>query len=82
MGELETLEAYVATLKNEKGKSVDYRMSTNSWIVQVILNNEWTTVYHSNPPNGVPEYIAPNLFMAKIEALQLAIKKFENLKSQ
>ena len=77
MSELEKLEAYVATLKNEKGKPVDYRMSFNKWIVQVILDNEWTTVYHAVPPQGTPEYIAPNLFVAKLEALQKAVEKFE-----
>ncbi len=75
MSEEITLEQ-LRLLKNAKGKLVSVRVSVNDWLVQVIVDDQWTTVYHQKPPTGLPETIADSVESARQLAITRAYRRF------
>lgn len=57
---------------------VKFQLTANKWLVQVILNEEFTTVYHANPPVGIPDYKASSLSAAMSEAVAKAFSNHQS----
>ena len=60
-------EQQLKMLKNPKtNKHLHVRYAVNAWICQVVVENKvWSTVYHSNPIVGVPDFVAETLEQAR-----------------
>ena len=79
MTEAEKLESVIATLTNKDGHQVRYVIQVNQYFVEVEIDGEATRIYHGiQPGEPRPEYLAPNAFVAKIEALRKAIENFQS----
>lgn len=73
----EELKTLIPTLVcKRKKKPVWFNFAINDWIVQVIINDAWTSVYHSKPPIGTPNFIASTVDEAANIALNRAYEKF------
>lgn len=76
MNKEQLLEA-ISKLVDRKGRPAKFEVGHNAWLVQVILDNQWSHVYYA--PTGIkpdPEYIAESLDVAYTEALSKAYYKF------
>lgn len=58
-----------------KTKPLYFFTATNEWLAQVIVGDEWTTVYYSDPPLGKPRFKVKSKAEAVTYALNLAYTK-------
>lgn len=61
----------------KKKKRVGFRLSTNEWLCQVVVDDVWASAYFKAPPSGVPQVLYDSIEDATIAVLKLALSNWD-----